>query len=75
MVPIHPFRLYALSTLHNLQEIPHSLITPQVIPYIRESLSDTLYLDSFSQRFTNEDNTGSHKILVQNFKTQMIHEN
>ena len=46
-----------------------------MIPHTLESLSDTLHLDSFSQRFTNEDNKWSHKILVQNFKAQMIQEN
>ena len=75
MVPIHPLGLLALSTLYKPQEIPHSWITPQVIPHTWESLSDISNLDSSSQRFTNEDNRGSHKILVQNFKTQMIQEN
>ena len=75
MVPIHPLGLLAPSTLYKPQEIPHSWITPQVIPHTWECLSDTSHLDSSSQRFTNEDNKGSHKILVQNFKDQMIQEN
>ena len=75
MVPIHPFELLAQSTLYKPQEILHSWITPQVIPHTWESLSDISNLDSSSQRFTNEDNKGSHKILVQNFKDQMIQEN
>ena len=65
----------APSTLYNPQEILHSWTTPQVIPHTWESLSDTSHLDSSSQRFTNEDNKWSHKILVQNFKAQMIQEN
>ena len=46
-----------------------------MIPHTWEFLSDTSHLDSSSQRFTNEDNKKSHKILVQNFKAQMIQEN
>ena len=75
MVPIYPLGLLAPSTLYKPQEILHSLITPQVIPHTWESLSDISHLDSFSQRFTNEDNKGCHNILVQNFKAQMIQEN
>ena len=80
MVPIHPFGLLASNTIYKPQEIPQSWITPQVIPHTWdshtwESLSDISHLDSFSQIFTNKDNNGSHKILVQNFRTQMIQEN
>ena len=75
MVPIHPFGLLASNTIYKPQEIPQSWITPQVIPHTWESLSDISHLDSSSQIFTNKDNNGSHKILVQNFRTQMIQEN
>ena len=46
-----------------------------MIPHTWESLIDISHLDSSSQRFINKDNKGSHKILVQNFKAQMIQEN
>ena len=68
MVPIHPLGLLAPCTLYNSQEIPHSWITPQVIPHIWESLSDTSHLHFSSQRFTNKDKKYSHKILVYNFR-------
>ena len=74
MGPINPLGLLALSILYTSQEIPHSWTTPQVIPHTWESQSDTLHLDFSSHRFTNEDNKWSHKILVQNFKAQMIQE-
>ena len=75
MVPIHLLGLLAPSALYKPKEIPYSWITPQMIPHTWESLSDASHLDSSSQRFTNEDSKWSHKILVQNFKAQMIQEN
>ena len=68
MVLIHPLGLLAPSTLYNSQEIPHFWTTHQVMPHTWEFLSDTSYLDFFSQEFINEDKKYSHKILVQNFR-------
>ena len=46
-----------------------------MIPHIWESLSDISHLNYNSKIFTNKDNKGSHKILVQNFNVQTIQEN
>ena len=75
MVPINPLGLFAPSTLYNSQEISHSWITSQVIPYTWESLSDTTHVDFFSQRFTNEDKKYSHKILIQNLTLKWYKKN
>ena len=70
----HSWTFGSKHLLHFLRDT-HSWTISQVILHTWESLSDTSHLDSSSQGFTNEDNKGSHKTLIQNFKAQMIQEN